>query len=79
MSMKNKTINILSSILFLLLISINVNASEQFNFDVTEVEILENGNKFVGKKRGTISTNNGIIIKANEFIYEKNKCFNCLW
>ena len=69
--MKNKIINILSGILFLLLISINVYASEQFNFDVTEVEILENGNKFVGKKRGTISTDNGIIIKANEFIYEK--------
>ena len=71
MSMKNKKINILSNILFLLLICINVNASEQFNFDVTEIEISENGNKFVGKKRGTISTNNGIIIKANEFIMKK--------
>ena len=24
--------------------------TEQFNFDVTEVQILENGNKFVGLK-----------------------------
>ena len=28
--------------------------AKQFNFDVTEIEILENGNKFIGKKRGKI-------------------------
>ena len=41
MSMKNKQL-ISYQVFTLLLISINVNASEQFNFDVTEVEILEN-------------------------------------
>ncbi len=44
---------------------------EQFNFDVTEIEIKENGNKFIGLKRGTITTDNGIIIDADNFIYDK--------
>ena len=46
---------------------------DQFNFDITEVEITENGNKFKGIKRGTIKTNDGIIIKADEFDYHKIK------
>ncbi len=28
-------------------------AIEQFNFDITEIEITDNGNKFIGKKRGS--------------------------
>ena len=39
---KIKKIIILS---FLILISFNVSSNEQFNFDVTEVEILDNGNE----------------------------------
>ncbi len=49
----------------------NVKADEQFNFDVTEIEILENGNLFRGIKRGTITSNTGIIINANYFEYNK--------
>ena len=30
-------------------------ASEIFNFDVKEVEIKENGNKFIGKKGGWLN------------------------
>ena len=63
-------------IIFTFLIAQKANSSEQFNFDVTEIEILENGNLFKGLKRGTISTNDGIIIKANQFEY--NKIFNKL-
>tara|TARA_B100000989_G_scaffold257336_1_gene206850 strand:+ start:5609 stop:8218 length:2610 start_codon:yes stop_codon:yes gene_type:complete len=44
---------------------------EQFNFDITEIEIKENGNKFLGLKRGTITTNNGIVIDADKFMYDK--------
>ena len=44
---------------------------EQFNFDVTEIEILENGNLFKGIKRGTISSDTGIIINADYFEYNK--------
>ena len=29
-----------------------VTANEEFNFDVTELEILENGNKIIGSKKG---------------------------
>ena len=28
----------------------NLLANEKFNFDITEIEIVENGNKFIGKK-----------------------------
>ncbi len=49
----------------------NVKAVEPFNFDVTEVQILENGNKFIGIKKGTVTSDNGVIIDANEFEYDK--------
>ena len=44
---------------------------EQFSFNVTEVEIKEDGNKFYGKKGGTATTNDGLIIQANNFKYDK--------
>ena len=47
-------------------------AEEQFNFDITEIEILENGNLFKGIKRGTITSNNGIIINADYFEYKNH-------
>ncbi|MDC3126521.1 hypothetical protein OA436_01930, partial [Candidatus Pelagibacter sp.] len=53
------------------LLSFNVNSSEQFSFDVTEIDILENGNKFIGNKRGTIRSNDGIVINADKFEYQK--------
>ena len=59
--MQNKFI-IFLTILFSLLIS-KVYSDVQFNFDVTEIEILDNGNKIIGKKRGTINSNNGITIE----------------
>ncbi len=49
----------------------NVHSSDQINFDVTEIEILDNGNKIIGKKRGTIKTNNGITIEADNFEFDK--------
>ena len=52
--MKNKMSKIII-FLFIYFLSLNSNASEQFNFDITEIEILENGNKFLGNKRGKIS------------------------
>ena len=69
--MKNKILLILT------LFSINFfliefsNAQDQFSFDVSEIEVLENGNKIIGSKRGKISTGNGIIIEADNFIYKK--------
>ena len=47
--MKNRFYKI-TLILFFLLYSFKANSLDQFNFDVTEVEIIDNGNKFIGKK-----------------------------
>jgi LPS-assembly protein len=69
MKNKFKTFLLLVNI-FLLNVSI-LNANERFNFDITEIEILEDGNKFVGKKRGLITTDDNVKIKANEFEYNK--------
>ncbi len=67
-------------IIFFSLIASRMHASENFNFDVTEVEILENGNKYKGKKRGTITSDDGIIIDADQFEYDKKKkYFKCIW
>ena len=46
-------------------------AQEQFNFDVTEIEINEKGNKYKGLKRGKISTNDGVFIDADTFEFDK--------
>ena len=59
-------------IFFFNLIFFNAHAAEDFDFNVTEVQIIENGNKFIGLKRGTIISNNGIIINADKFEYNKN-------
>ncbi len=63
---------------FLILIFLNIfvyfnsYATEQFNFNVTEIEILDNGNKIIGSKKGIVTTNEGILINADKFIYNKS-------
>ena len=39
------------TVLLFCFIFFNAVGEEQFNFNVTEIEIIENGNKFIGKKR----------------------------
>ena len=68
--MKNKFYKILKYIFFLLICS-NANSNEQFNFDVTEIEILNKGNTYIGKNKGKITTDNGLIINADQFKYDK--------
>ena len=58
-------------ILFFSLITFDVYSLDEFNFDVSEIQILENGNKFVGDKRGVITNNKGIEINADRFEYYK--------
>ncbi len=72
--MSNKIIIIF--IIFLNLVIFKAHGDDQINFDVTEIEILDEGNKIIGKNRGTITTNNGIIIDADNF--EFNKVTNIL-
>ena len=46
-------------------------ANEQFIFNVTEIEILENGNLINGYKGGTATSEDGSIITAENFYYNK--------
>ena len=47
-------------------------ASEVFNFDVTEIEITENGDRFIGSKGGLAKSLDGTTIKAIKFDYTKS-------
>jgi LPS-assembly protein len=69
--MKNKILSILLSILLSISLNFNVYGADPFNFDITEVEILDNGNIIKGLKKGTVETNDGITITANNFFYNK--------
>ena len=69
--MNTKKIYIIKIIFIFLLFFSNAKSSEQFQFDVTELEVIENGNIFKGLKRGTIYTNDGMVIQADEFVYNK--------
>ena len=69
--MRNKTVCFIKLIIILLFFLPISKAEESFNFDVTEIEILDQGKKFIGKKNGVATTENGIVIKANYFEYDK--------
>ena len=69
--MRNSLLLIKLVLIISFLFTLKLMASEQFNFDVTEIEVKENGNKFFGKKGGVITTNDGLFIEANEFEYNK--------
>ena len=62
---------------FLLIIFLGINtlqsakANETFVFDVTEIEILENGNQIKGYKGGTAVSDDGSKIIAQNFYYNK--------
>ena len=47
-------------------------ANDSFNFDIPEIQILNNGNTYKGIKRGQITTSENFSIKADNFIYQKN-------
>ncbi len=68
--MKNK--NFKFFFIFLIIIfNSNVSAQEEFIFDVTEVQILENGNKILGLNKGRVTSESGVIIDADYFEYDK--------
>ena len=70
--MKNNIQKILYYIFLLFLFSANAYGNQEFIFNITEVEIKEEGNKFIGLNKGTATSNDGIIINANTFEYIKN-------
>ncbi len=60
-------------LIFFHFIGSNVYSDEQISFDVNEIEILDNGNKIIGKNRGIITTDSGITIEADDFEFNKIK------
>ena len=75
--MKNK---IYLYFVFLCLTLINTNFSysnEIFKFNVSEIEIIQNGNVFRGYNGGEVLTNDGLSIEAEKFEY--NKIANILY
>jgi len=72
--MINKKIFFSFIILFFFNFTSYLKSNDDFNFDFTEIEIINEGNFFKGLKRGKVETNNGqIIIEANTFEYDKIK------
>ena len=71
--MKNKLNYIFLIFIFNYFINFNANGADIFNFDVTELEIIEEGNKFIGKNGGTVTSEDGTVIKAKNFEYDKIK------
>ena len=69
--MKNKLFYKFLFIFFVLIFNLNLVNADEFNFNVTEIEILNNGNLYKGLNRGSIETDDGIVINANTFIYNK--------
>ena len=69
--MKNNFINLLILIFCILITVKNVNANEPFVFDVTEIEILKEGNQINGYKGGTATSEDGSTITAENFFYNK--------
>ena len=68
--MKNKFIKILFFCV-LSLSYIELAFTGEFNFEISELEILDSGNVYKGNKRGKITTDNQIEIISNNFIYSK--------
>ena len=69
--MKNKFYNLLFILICFTFLSKNINADEPFIFDITEIEILDNGNQINGFKGGTATSKDGSTITAENFFYNK--------
>ena len=69
--MKSKLKNYISILFCFILLFENANANEPFIFNVTEIEILEDGNQINGYKGGTATSKDGSTITAKNFFYNK--------
>ena len=69
--MKNKPKFTLIFFIIYLFLSNYSQSNDSFDFNITEIEIRENGNKFIGKNKGTATSIEGTQISANNFEYNK--------
>ena len=70
--MKNNILFFFATI-FIFLLNISNAYSDDFIFESSEIEFLENGNLVKAKNGAKALTNDGIIINSNEFEYDKIK------
>jgi LPS-assembly protein len=67
--------NNIQYLIIIIIINISIlassNGDEPFNFNVTELKITDNGNTVSGYKGGTVTTDDGLKINANNFKYDK--------
>ena len=68
--MKNRLIKVLLIFLFSLN-TLGLSFAEEFIFEISDLEIIENGNIYKGNNRGKITTNTKIEIISNNFEYLK--------
>ena len=69
--MINKFISYIFIIFCFFFMSNSSKANEPFIFNVTEIEISENGNQINGYKGGTATSKDGSSITAENFFYNK--------
>jgi len=69
--MKNKLRSFILIFFYFFLLSKSVYSNEPFIFNVTEIEILENGNQINGYKGGTATSEDGSTIAAENFFFNK--------
>ena len=58
---------------FIFLFSTNIVYSDEFNFQTSEIIVLENGNLIKAKNGSQVLTNDGVLINSKEFEYDKIK------
>ena len=69
--MQNKIIKFLSFIFIGVICFDYSNANEEFIFNVTKIDIKNNGNLIIGSKNGKVESNDGDEIIAKTFEYNK--------
>ena len=69
--MKSNIIKILIYSFLSFFVVNNLHSEEIFNFEVSEIEIIEDGNIFKGYKGGKAFTKDKIFIEAENFEYNK--------
>ena len=69
--MKNNIVIIIILFIANFVAVIDAKSKEIFNFNVTNIEISENGNLFKGYNGGEATTNDGVKIIAEQFEYNK--------
>ena len=69
--MKNKFTKLIYSIFIVTILISYSHAVEEFTFNVTKLDITQNGNLIVGSDYGKVETSSGIEIVAENFVYNK--------